>query len=400
MEDMMQHFNVKNILRKCARPMLADFFEHHGALAHDIDRDWLEDHATKVEEIMEKYLALPQNISRAMEVELQNAHDLASDAGKEILLCQAQAQNVDLASAEEIVGLLERALWFSMNHPDVWEASVRFAQADLVRDGRYWIKRSRMPLRAPNTSNAANERLGKAVSEFFSNKEGRGRQYVVEHHTRPDGGEYYFIYLSDYADAYNGFDESGSFHRMIERHTFEVIFAYYQQEGVLELYAKGGKKLVIEPLQMIFTRTILGMELPPELGAAEYSLDILLNPDFDFDVDPEDGIEKVAIHALTFTVLGKDPSFRFHIKTPKDEGQDSIHDVLDNALTQRSYSRTMLQVQKVTLCLYLAGRGRKKKLSFTVSMPNGCNLKNQSPELATLGRKYMLRWGIDNVAVA
>ena len=395
----MQQFNFRSILRKCSRSILADFFEHHGALVQGIERKWLEDPATTVEDIMTAYVELPPAISKGIEVEFQNAHDLATEVGQEILLSQAHARNINLADAEDIEGLFERALWFSMNHPEVWEAGVRFAQADVVRDGRYWVKRSGMPPRMPNTTYAARDQLGKAVSEFFTNKEGRGRQHVVEHYTRPDGGEYFFVYLSDYADAYNGFDETGTLRRFIERHTFEVIFAYHQQQGTLELYAKGGKA-VVHALQSLFARTILHTELPPEAGKPEYSLDILLNPDFEFATDPEDDIEKVAIHALIFTVLGKSPNFRIHIKTPKDEGRDSIHDVLDTALTQRSYSRTMLRVQKVTLCLYLSGRGRRKKLSFNVSLPNGCNLKSQSPELTALGRKYMLRWGIDNATPA
>jgi hypothetical protein len=184
-----------------------------------------------------------------------------------------------------------------MHCPTEWNMAVSFAQADSVQNGRYWFKRSNLPECPLDTSEDTLARLRTDVSEFFKNKEYRGHQAAIEHHTRPDGGEYYFVYMSDFADAYHAFDDSGALRRFVERHTFEVIFVFHQQDNVLELYTKGGKEVVLA-LQQIFTRIMLHDDLPPLADCAEYSLNMLLNPDFAFPTDPEDGITKVAVRLL------------------------------------------------------------------------------------------------------
>jgi hypothetical protein len=55
----MQQFNFRRILKKCAEPMLADFFEHHRAFEHGIDREWLENPATGIKDLVIAYHRLP-----------------------------------------------------------------------------------------------------------------------------------------------------------------------------------------------------------------------------------------------------------------------------------------------------------------------------------------------------
>ena len=394
----MHQFNFRRVLGKCARPVLVDFFAHHGAFDHDIEREWLENPATKIEDIVTAYHRLPQRITKTMGYEFQNAFELGTSEGMEIILGECLSRNLDLSGSESIEGLLERALWFSMNHPDVWEVAIRFAQADAVKGGRSWVKRSGIPQRAPDVSDEANRRLCGALSEFFLNKEGRGHRAEVDHLSRADGGDYYFVYLSDFPEANHCFDESGALRREVQRPSFEVIFAYHQLDGTLDLYCKGGKKIV-PSLQNIFARTMLHMELPPETGRQEYCLSMLLDPDMAFPTDPEDGIERVAIHALECHVLGRPANFRMSFRTPVDEGRASIHDVLDNDLAQNRVSRAMLDVRKARLCFYFSGsRGRSKTMKINIGLPNTSDLKSKREDMAQVGRKYLQRWGIDNAS--
>jgi hypothetical protein len=87
----MQQFNFRRILGKCARPMLADFFEHHGALVHGIEREWLEDATTKLEDIVTAYHRLPQSITKIMGYEFQNTFDLGTSEGMEIILGECRS---------------------------------------------------------------------------------------------------------------------------------------------------------------------------------------------------------------------------------------------------------------------------------------------------------------------
>jgi hypothetical protein len=165
-------------------------------------------------------------------------------------------------------------------------------------------------------------------------------------------------------------------------------------------YSKGGKQ-TIPSMQNIFARTILHTDLPPENGRLEYTLNMLLNPDFAFSTDPEDGIDRVAIHALECHVLGGPQNFRLSFRTPVDEGRCSIHDVLDNDLSQARVSRDMLDVRKARLCFYFPnGRRGAKIMKVNISLPNTSDLKNKREEMARIGRKYLQRWGIDNAAPA
>jgi hypothetical protein len=238
------------------------------------------------------------------------------------------------------------------------------------------------------------------LSEYFLNKEGRGHRAEVDHLSRADGGEYFFVYLSNFPEAKNCFDENGNLVRHVERPSFEVIYACHPQDGVLELYSKGGKKIV-PSLQSIFARTILHADLPPETGRQEYALNMLLDPDMNFPTDPEDGIERVAVHALECHVLGRPDNFRMSFRTPVDEGRSSIHDVLDNDLSQNRVSRAMLDVRKARLCFYFTNAtGRSKTMKVNISLPNTSDLKSKREDMARIGRKYLQRWGIDNAASA
>jgi hypothetical protein len=182
----------------------------------------------------------------------------------------------------------------------------------------------------------------------------------------------------------------------VQRPSFEVIFAFHPQEGILELFSKGGKKTV-PSLQNIFARTILHMDIPPETDRQEYTLNMLLNSDFAFCTDPEDGIERVAIHALECHVFGRPQNFRLSFRTPVDEGRSSIHDVLDNDLSQNRVSRNMLDVRKARLCFYFSGNGgRVKTMKVNISLPNTSDLKSKREDMARICRKYLRRWGIDN----
>jgi hypothetical protein len=392
----MQQFNFRRVLGKCARLALAEFFAHHGTFDNGIERAWLEDPATKPEDILTAYHRLPQSLTKIMGYEFRNAFELGTAEGMQIILGECTARGIDLADSENIEGLLERALWFSMRYPDVWEAAIRFAQADAVKGGRSWVKRSGIAQRVPDVSEEAKSLLCGALSEFFLNKEGRGHRAEVDHLSRADGGEYFFVYLSDFPDAKHCYDEDGRLKRVVQRPSFEVIFAFHPNDGVLELFSKGGKKTV-PSLQNIFARTILHTELPPESGRQEYALNMLLDPDMSFPTDPEDGIERVAVHALECHVLGRPDNFRMSFRTPVDEGRSSIHDVLDNDLAQNRVSRATLDVRKARLCFYFANTtGRSKTMKVNINLPNTSDLKSKREDMARIGRKYLQRWGIDS----
>ena len=263
------------------------------------------------------------------------------------------------------------------------------------RAGRYWLKRADLPSIEADSSPESCKRLSQALTTFFRNKEGRGHKCAIEHFLRADGTDYFFVYLSDFADKYAGFDETGELQRMPQRRAFEVVYAYRGSEGVLEIYAKGGKA-VVTPLLQIFSREVLGHELPPEDDNRNlYDLDGLLDADFPFPTDPEDGIEEVTVRGLRLAVMGRPRSSRITLESKSGNGFSSVYDMLEDDLDQRSLPRSLLHVNRATLNFRVRGRGRTRSLTFNISLPNACDVRNKREDLRMLAEKYLKAWGID-----
>jgi hypothetical protein len=231
------------------------------------------------------------------------------------------------------------------------------------------------------------------MSAFFR-EQGRGHNCRVDYFPRGNAHDYFFVYLSDYADTYVNFDEGGNFHRNTERRAFEVVFAYDRENGALEMFAKGGRK-VVEPLQELFCNVVLGRKLKAEAtGRGPYVLDGLLDRSFRFETDPEDGVVEVAVRSLRLAIIGRRRG-RITLDADPERGRDCIYDMLDEDLNRRRLPRTVLHVCKGTIHFKLNGNGHGRSLTFNVSLPNHCDLKSKREELRLLGEKYLRRWEID-----
>jgi len=153
-----------------------------------------------------------------------------------------------VADIEEYDSRYDKAVWTYIKARDVWEVAVRFARADILARGRYWIKRADIPSKESDVGADAIAELEHALSVFFVASQGRGHVCKVEHCMRADGSDYFFAYLDDYADTYINFDEEGEFARTPERRAFELVFVYNREYGTLEMFARGGKKVNEHPV--------------------------------------------------------------------------------------------------------------------------------------------------------
>jgi hypothetical protein len=390
---MSQQFNPKRVLRQISNPMLQEFFTQQG---HPLDVEWDDIPETQVDDIFDSWQRLPERDRKAIEIVFHDVHEMASDEnGTRVIIEEGQYHGEDLSPLlEAMESRYEKALWTCMNRPAVWDAAVRFAKADTLWGGRSWVKRGNMPAMEPRTDQGTLEAFEEAMSAFYRDRQGRGHHCKVEHFPRGSEHDYYFVYLSDYADTYINFDDAGHFQRTPERRAFEVVFAYDRGARALEMYAKGGKK-VVEPLQRVFSRVILGEPLgEEEPGAQPYQLDELMDRNFSFATDPEDGIEEVSLRALRLSILGRRRG-RITLEPDPEEGRDRIYEMLEEDLNRRRLPRAILQVTKATINFRLNGRGRGNSLTFNVTYPNGCTLKNKREEQRLLGEKYLKRWQID-----
>lgn len=391
-------FDPKYVLRQVSNHLLRDLFETH-QLELELEMPWDDLGETEIDPIFAAWQALPEPQCRAVEIVLHEVADMAAgDGGIRAIVEEANRQgNTDLLDElDQYDSRHDKALWTYIRARDVWELAVRFARADSLSRGRYWIKRRDIPAIEPATDHDAIDELGRAMSGFFRELQSRGRHCQIEHYVRACGSHYYFSYLDDYADTYVTLDTGGTFDRRPERRAFEIVFVYDPEHGTLELYARGGKKVYV-PLQELFCRIILGEEIGPESRDSHpYELNGLLDRDFSFATDPVDGITSVRVRKLRLSVIGQ-PRRRITFEGDPDAPPEDVYDMLEQFLHRHQVPASLFNVTQVGFQFAFDDsiENLPKSMSFEVSYPNSSNLKSKPEAARGLAEKYLRQWGLD-----
>jgi hypothetical protein len=78
-------------------------------------------------------------------------------------------------------------------------------------------------------------------------------------------------------------------------------------------------------------------------------------------------------------------------------GPHDIYDMIESDLNRRRITKLSVNVTQVTLAFeFEPVDGRKPgSMSFDVSYPDSCSLRNQRPERLEMALKYLKRWNID-----
>jgi len=382
----MPQFNPRRVIRQLSDHIRSELFAQHG---HPLSAAW------DVEEVFQNLKSLPDASRTSIEIILQDLDEVASEDGMRVIVEEAGFRDVDLSGEfAQMDSRFDMAMWVFLHHPELWTAATRFTRADALSFGRSWSRRCDMPVAEPGTGEADIRKLQTALSAFHIDRQCRGHHCMVEHFARGGEQDYYFVYLSDYADTHINFDEEGGLQRTAERRAFEIVFAYKRDSGTLSMFAKGGKK-VIEPLQQIFSRVILGEDLPPaDPNLRPYALDHLMDRSFGFPTDPKDGIREVSIRCMRLAVLGRSRG-RHVLEVDPNAGPDAVYDMLENHLNRVNLPRSILHVTKVTFRFQFSSNCHGRALMFDISYPNSCNLKSKREAHRLLGEKYLKRFGID-----
>jgi len=388
----MAQFNPKRVLRQISNALLKEFFEGHG---HALPIPWDEITNTQINEVFRAWQALADTPRRQIEVIFHDLDEMANEDGIRVLVDEGRNRDIDLAvSMESMESSFDKAMWVYLNHNLIWDASVMFARADSLSSARSWTRRVDMPVVAPGTNPDDLKKMQEALSAFYRERQGRGHHCRIEHFKRGSNHDYFFVYLSDYADTYINFDDAGKFQRTPERRAFEIVFAYDHQTGTLDMFAKGGRKIV-EPLQKIFSRVILGEDLRAEdVSANPYDLNHLMERNFKFPTEPEDGVVQVSLRRLRLSVVGNQRR-RITLEADANGQREDIYDMLERDLNVNKLPRSVLHVTKATFNLQFNGNGHGRSLTFDVTHPNSCNLKSKREDHRIIGEKYLKKWKID-----
>jgi hypothetical protein len=389
---MSQQFNPKRVLRQISTPLLREFFYKQG---YSLEVEWESTQNTLADSVFDAWQGLPDEPRKSVEIIFYDIHEMANEDGILVIIEEAKYNNDDIfPMLESMESRYDKAIWTFLNRPEVWEAAVLFARADSFSYGRSWVKRGNVPKTEPRTDTEGLAALQTALSAFYRERQGRGHYCTVEHFPRGKNLDYFFVYLSDYADTYINFNESGGLQRTAERRAFEIVFAYDRHNVTLEMYARGGKQ-IIQPLQHVFSQIMLGENLNAEdPNAKQYHLDGLMNRTFSFPTDPEDGIREVSLRSLRLSILGRKRG-RITLEPDPEKGRFHIYEMLEEDLNRRRLPKSILHVTKATFNFKLNGNSNGRSLTFSVSYPNLCDLKSKREVQRLLGEKYLKRWSID-----
>jgi hypothetical protein len=291
--------------------------------------------------------------------------------------------------AYQLKGLHEKAFWVHLNQEKIFTSAGRLNRADHL-NGRYW-KRRLLPAKKPDISHPTRELLADAISKYYREQQGRGEHCTVEVYLRREKIHYFFAFPADYADTVIIYTDAGSLKRQLQKAAFEVIFAYNEGSGTLDLFVQGDKKIRRE-MEAIFCRLILKEELPAEEpDASPFELNGLGSRDFDFPTDPEDGVQEVRVKALRLSIVG--PGFgRITFESDARTKHGDIYELMDKALNHQRLSSETVNVTQATIQVTFATLGRPKTITFQISYPDSCNLKDKPEHLKI--KDYLKRWGI------
>lgn len=276
----------------------------------------------------------------------------------------------DLAKQD---GFHAKVMWAFLEKPDYWRGATMFLHADNVSPS-YWKKRNDLPKLPPHVDDESIQELAIAISGLFR-KEDRGKNCKVEPYRRHNR-EYFFAYPEDYAQL--GIEWiSNSLKTKAHHPAFEIIFAYCEDEGSLDIYAPRNTKAVPD-LQRAFAKTILKLETLKDgtIDKRVYDLAPLQNADFDFNIPAESGIESAVVTRMRLT-LKQGSKRRITLEADTRHDIKAVYELRDSLKLPPCHI-TQLGV-KVT---FAPTDGRRGKIrTFNITYPNSCALNNDGMDL-------------------
>jgi len=386
-------FDPRKVLKHIANPLLREFFTRRGEL-DAVPWDELTEH--RIEPVFEAWQALGEVSKLQVQIILRDIHELADHRGLAVLAEELRwrcPEGLDEFKAQP--SKQDKAMWVYLYVPEAFQEATLFGRADALASGRYWKRRNSLPKKQIVVDKDMLDTLADALTSFYGPAQMRGRYCQVVHYQRAGGADYFFAYLDDYPDKHLVFDgDSAEPIVRSDRYAFENVFVYHSEEGAMEVFAPGGKK-VWEPLQVAFCQTVLGEDVgPADPLQPSFRLDHVLSPDFPLPTDPNDGVEDARISRLRLVPRGS--GGYIEIKADPRGPRNDIYGKMERWLQAESIPAEGTRVLQATFHLKFQydGRGRQPVLTFDVSVPNTCNLKSKPDEQRAVGERCLKLWEV------
>jgi hypothetical protein len=381
---MAAQYSPKQFFRNTPNEYLQGYFnDKQVSISLDFDKIKEND----VESLFTAFLALPDNEQTEAEADFRAIHSLSSEAGVKALADEANYfdDNAFIEQIAAIDGFHAKVIWAFINKPEYWRVATKFLHADNV-SASYWKKRKGLALTDAIEDNAIDQ-LSTAISAYFYEKEARGKHCKIETYRR-NNKDYFFAYPEDYAKANIEWISDNLENRAIHP-AFEIIFVYCSDEQSLDIHAPRNTKAIPE-LQQLFAKHILHLNSLPDgkIDDRVYELDTLSEPDFDFQISPESGIDSVVVTRLRLSFKHQTKK-RLTLEADTKNNPLAVYDLLEELDLPAYY------ISQIGLKVIFAANGSKRQQTkrFNITYPNSCALNHDGNDLKI--REMLTASGID-----
>ncbi len=386
-------FSLRQFLRHTPSRTLKSYCDNRGL---DLPGavDWAADEKILVKALLAAIENLPGETRSQVTADFERVHAMAGEVGEKAMLGAVADRDRLIEVFGGLESAEERSLWLFLDDPDAFHRAEEIRYADHYRESRSWDgfigPVGAAVSRDPADVRAFEERL----KDHRRAIDGAGRSCLAEIFERDEGGlTQVSIYLEGLPSSTVEFDGAALTRRLL-RPAIEAAITYTPRDGTIDIIAKGGRP-VREAVCRIFVETLLKTEaLIEPIALRRYDLSVLRRP-HDFPTDPEDGIKSVAVTRLRLRPFGDGPG-RLTIEAGRNDGA-SLHDLMRRWFEGKGplTNGFIIQHAKLSIEFYpRAGAKRGKVLSFEITTPNKCSLKDHTEKERLIGEKYLRRWGL------
>ena len=383
--------SVTSFIRNMPASSLRAYFNHTGfELPTPVDWD-----AADTEVVRGALRAVDQmdDEARARIVnDAERVSALADDAGQTALYSVIDDRTV----LDDLANGYARALWIFLNEPVRFRHAEEVRYTDERRRGRSWDGFIGAPNLDLRRDEASLDAFKAALRERFASN---NIHIDIFGRYRPtfDGEDCELVQIAIYReglpDDFLAFDDGGALVRRARRPVFEAAMTYEPVTGVIEVVANDRESR--GEMVRFMARDLLGIEFQSDkVPFRNYDLGVLLRP-YDFPTEPEDGIESVEVKQLRLMPIdnvGERVTLECLRKADRTIWSMSAERFGPGDPLAGGWIATQA---KLTIKFQPKGDAKRgRTLPLTITMPHGCNLKDQTEEEQLIGEKYLRRWGI------
>lgn len=382
--------SVTSFIRNTPAASLRAYFDQAG-ITLPVPVNWEAPEPEVIRPLLRAVDEMDEQAKARVVNDAERVSTLADEAGQTAIYSVAR----DPSQLDDLQNAHDRALWMFLHDRAGFRHAEEVRYTDERRRGRMWDGFIGEPELILQRDPAAVEAFKDAVRERFQSN---NVHVDIFDRIRPtfEGADCALVQATVYREGRpDDFLEfvNGTLDRRARRPVFEAALTYEPATGVIEVVANDRESR--EDLVRLFARDLLATEFRQErLPLRQFDLHVLQRP-YAFPTDPGDGIESVRVNHLRLMpvdTVGERVTLECMRQVTQTIWQMAQDRFGANNLLLGGWVVTQA---KLTIRFHPeAGARRGKTLPLTITMPHGCNLKDQTEREQMIGEKYLRRWGI------